>query len=183
MAVLKIMGAISHFTQAFRWSAFTQIHVISDASSPQLICVLPSGDLAEECRPLCKSKRKTAPVDEGVSFLNEQTCRPPKLYATLFHPEPRFYGLLMVLDGYDGINRPNFSLFATFAGFRRAYADLIAKLHSRRTHSRSETIKQFRCTKGFAGTRSGLTHLCGGQSGIWRGVISGPHTIRKGVRG
>ncbi|KAH9027100.1 hypothetical protein EDB85DRAFT_2148772 [Lactarius pseudohatsudake] len=84
---------------------------------------------------LCKSKEEDC-ASRGGRLLLERTCRPPKLYATLFHPEPRFYALLMVLDVPDEDNQsfktyhywPNFSLSATFAGFRRAYADLIAKL-------------------------------------------------------
>ncbi|KAH9963506.1 phosphatidylethanolamine-binding protein [Russula dissimulans] len=43
-----------------------------------------------------RTKRKTLPVEAGVFLVNEQTRRPPKLYTTVFHPEPRLYTLLMV---------------------------------------------------------------------------------------
>ncbi|KAI9440969.1 hypothetical protein H4582DRAFT_1789267, partial [Lactarius indigo] len=50
---------------------------------------------------------------------------PPKLYAILFHPEPRFYTLLMVdlvISDQENqsfrtyLNWPNFSLSTTFVG-------------------------------------------------------------------
>lgn len=64
-----------------------------------------------------RAKRRLSPVEAGVFLANEQvytnvkavfncywlihvqTRRPPKLYATVFHPEPRFYTLLMVDPG------------------------------------------------------------------------------------
>jgi large subunit ribosomal protein L35 len=43
-----------------------------------------------------RAKRKLMPVEAGVFLVNEQTRRPPKLYTTVFHPEPRLYTLLLV---------------------------------------------------------------------------------------
>ncbi|KAI0005281.1 phosphatidylethanolamine-binding protein [Russula compacta] len=74
-----------------------------------------------------RAKRKTAPVEAGVFLVNEQTRRPPKLYTTVFHPEPRLYTLLMVdPDVPDEENQtfkiflhwlqPNITLSATSAG-------------------------------------------------------------------
>jgi large subunit ribosomal protein L35 len=46
-----------------------------------------------------RAKRKLMPVEAGVFLVNEQTRRPPKLYTTVFHPEPRLYTLLLVDPG------------------------------------------------------------------------------------
>lgn len=74
-----------------------------------------------------RTKRKTLPVEAGVFLVNEQTRRPPKLYTTVFHPEPRLYTLLMIdPDVPDQDNQtfktflhwlqPNITLSATSAG-------------------------------------------------------------------
>ncbi|KAI9437002.1 PEBP-like protein [Lactarius indigo] len=94
-----------------------QMHVIPD------VLPAPPNDVVLRAR----AKRKTAPVEAGAFIVNEQTRRPPKLYATVFHPEPRFYTLLMVdPDVPDEENQsfrtylhwlqPNISLSATSAG-------------------------------------------------------------------
>ncbi|TFY51800.1 hypothetical protein EVG20_g10831 [Dentipellis fragilis] len=41
-------------------------------------------------------KRKYAAVEPGTYLLNEQTRKPPRLYTTVFHTDPRLYTLLMV---------------------------------------------------------------------------------------
>lgn len=70
------------------------------------------------------TKRKYQKVEPGIFLLPEQTRRPPMLYTTVFHTDPRLYTLLMVdLDVPDPENQsyqtylhllqPNISLSAT----------------------------------------------------------------------
>jgi len=74
-----------------------------------------------------RAKRKTVPIEAGDFLVNVQTRRPPKLYTTVFHPEPRLYTLLMIdPDVPDEENQtfktflhwlqPNIALSATSAG-------------------------------------------------------------------
>ncbi|KAI0706214.1 phosphatidylethanolamine-binding protein [Cytidiella melzeri] len=52
-----------------------------------------------------RHKRKLEKVEPGVYLLPEQTRRPPHLYVTVFHPEPRLYTLIMAdLDVPDPEN-------------------------------------------------------------------------------
>ncbi|KAH8977882.1 PEBP-like protein [Lactarius akahatsu] len=108
-----------------------QMHVIPDVlpvlqPTVDLRVVLPEGP-PKDAVLRARAKRKTAPVEAGALFVNEQTRRPPKLYATVFHPEPRFYTLLMVdpdvpdeesqsFRTYLHWLQPNISLSATSAG-------------------------------------------------------------------
>ncbi|KAI0258257.1 phosphatidylethanolamine-binding protein [Gloeopeniophorella convolvens] len=108
-----------------------QMHVVPDIL-PEL---KPSVDLrvvfpeAPPTNPVLRArvKRRTAPVEAGMFMVNEQTRRPPKLFASAFHPEPRMYTLLMVdPDVPDEENQsfrtylhwlqPNITLSATTAG-------------------------------------------------------------------
>ncbi|TFY74954.1 hypothetical protein EWM64_g9057 [Hericium alpestre] len=41
-------------------------------------------------------KRRYVPVEPGIYLLNEQTKKPPRLYTTVFHTDPRLYTLLMI---------------------------------------------------------------------------------------
>ncbi|KAI0791795.1 phosphatidylethanolamine-binding protein [Abortiporus biennis] len=51
-------------------------------------------------------KRRYERVEPGVYLLPEQTRKPPRLYTTVFHTDPRLYTLLMVdLDVPDEENR------------------------------------------------------------------------------
>lgn len=44
-------------------------------------------------------KRRKLAVEAGSFLLPEQTRQPPVLYTTVFHPEERFYTLLMLDPG------------------------------------------------------------------------------------
>ncbi|KAI0077414.1 PEBP-like protein [Panus rudis PR-1116 ss-1] len=70
-----------------------------------------------------RTKRKYQKIEPGVFLLPEQTRKPPMLYTTVFHPEPKLYTLLMLdLDVPDPENQtfqtylhwmqPNISLSA-----------------------------------------------------------------------
>ncbi|KAL5535788.1 MRPL35 [Sanghuangporus sanghuang] len=43
-----------------------------------------------------RTRRKYKPVEPGVYLLPEQTRRPPRMYTSVFHPETRYYTLVMV---------------------------------------------------------------------------------------
>jgi len=108
-----------------------QMHVIPDVL-PELRPTVDLRAVFPEPPPKdvvlrARAKRKTAQTEAGVFLVNEQTRRPPKLYATVFHPEPRFYTLLMVdpdvpneedqsFKTYLHWLQPNISLSATSAG-------------------------------------------------------------------
>ncbi|KAI0274001.1 phosphatidylethanolamine-binding protein [Russula aff. rugulosa BPL654] len=108
-----------------------QMHVIPDIV-PSLQPTIDVRVVFPEAPPKnvvlrARAKRKLAPVEAGVFLLNEQTRRPPKLYTTVFHPEPRLYTLLMVdPDIPDEDNQtfrtylhwlqPNITLSSTKAG-------------------------------------------------------------------
>ncbi|KAH9958667.1 phosphatidylethanolamine-binding protein, partial [Lactifluus volemus] len=107
-----------------------QMHVIPDIlpvlePSVDLRVVFPEATPKDVLRT--RSKRRTSPVEAGVFLVNEQTRQPPKLYTTVFHPEPRLYTLLMVdpdvpdegnqtLKTYLHWLQPNITLSATSAG-------------------------------------------------------------------
>ncbi|KAI9510695.1 PEBP-like protein [Russula earlei] len=80
-----------------------QMHVIPDIL-PRLQPTVDLRVVFPEAPPKnvvlrARAKRKTMPVEPGVFLVNEQTRHPPKLYATVFHPESRLYTLLMVDPG------------------------------------------------------------------------------------
>lgn len=98
-----------------------QMHVIPDIvpslqPTVDLRVVFPEAP-PENAVIRARAKRKLTPVEAGVFLVNEQVCanvetafnylllihiktrRPPKLYTTVFHPEPRLYTLLMVDPG------------------------------------------------------------------------------------
>lgn len=52
--------------------------------------------LPERLRKRNRTKAKLEKTEAGVYLLPEQTRRPPTLYTTVFHTEPRLYTLLMV---------------------------------------------------------------------------------------
>ncbi|KAH8119902.1 PEBP-like protein [Phellopilus nigrolimitatus] len=43
-----------------------------------------------------RTRRKHKPVEPGVFILPEQSRRPPRLYTSVFHPETRYYTLVLV---------------------------------------------------------------------------------------
>ncbi|EKM60509.1 uncharacterized protein PHACADRAFT_246507 [Phanerochaete carnosa HHB-10118-sp] len=51
--------------------------------------------LPEKLRKMDRTKRKSEKVEAGIYLLPEQTRKPPVLYTTVFHTEPRLYTLLM----------------------------------------------------------------------------------------
>ncbi|KAA1475448.1 PEBP-like protein [Dentipellis sp. KUC8613] len=77
-----------------------QMHVVPDLV-PEL---QPSLDLRvnfpepppESLYLRTRVKRKYAAVEPGTYLLNERTRKPPRLYTTVFHTDPRLYTLLMV---------------------------------------------------------------------------------------
>ncbi|KAI0044081.1 PEBP-like protein [Auriscalpium vulgare] len=56
-------------------------------------------------------KRKYLPVEPGVYLLNEQTRRPPRIYTTVFHTEPRLYTLLMIDADVPDVENGSFTTF------------------------------------------------------------------------
>ncbi|EJD03667.1 PEBP-like protein [Fomitiporia mediterranea MF3/22] len=77
-----------------------QMHVVPDL----LPSVHPSIDLRvsfPEPPPLStylrtRTRRKYKPVEPGVYLLPEQTRRAPRLYTSVFHPETRYYTLVLI---------------------------------------------------------------------------------------
>ncbi|KIP02565.1 hypothetical protein PHLGIDRAFT_111938 [Phlebiopsis gigantea 11061_1 CR5-6] len=52
--------------------------------------------LSDEIRMRNRTKAKVEKMEPGVFLLPEQTRKPPALYTTVFHEEPRLYTMLMV---------------------------------------------------------------------------------------
>ncbi|KAH9075593.1 PEBP-like protein [Lactarius deliciosus] len=181
---------------------FHQIRVSPDAlpvlqPTVDLRVILPK-DVA-----LCaRAKRKIVLVEAGAFSVYEQTRRLPKLYATPFHPEPRFYTLLIqVIPSLSDVPLlPNISLSATFAGLLPSIAhtpyvllhpawgmschryvlplpphvDPSAMVSLPPAHS-SEMVSTYeRLRRNMRlGLMAGM-HLCGERTVIWREVIKKP---------